>query len=609
MRISQIELRNFRGIKSGKIILPKHAVLLGANNAGKSTIAEALALLFSRERMVRPVSDWDFYGGSPKPDSRFFIIATITDFADGNENDPTKFPSWFIGENAAHPIWWHEENSKISFEADPPQGTRLAAQVALAGRYDDDTCEFETIRYFYYGESDPFADGFKPVPTRTLREVGVFLLSSNREWDKLLSFGSSTFLKVIREYEALPGKAIDQLKNQLRSDVTKIEESAPLSEILEAASKELHSFLLMDDKSKLVYRPTSLDTMSVLQSLIAHVSKDGSFLVPVARSGAGMISLQAFLLLLAFAEQRIKKGQNFVLIAEEPELHLHPSLHQRLVHRIRAKSTQSIVTTQSPKVAADYQPNEVIFVHNNNGELVATRLRTEPIKNITSNSVRKLYLVHRDALYEALMGGVILVPEGQSDYEWLHLWQRLAQSSPDEAEKFSLKPITVVPTSDGAIVETFQEIGKFRPDAVPMLDGDSAGNDYLNQLASAASLPRRIVSLGKNAAIECLSAWILEPALADPGDTLKLLLPDPTKRTLKNLQDELVNSTNKKNRELRENLVWECVNISGCNQRACEFINDLTAIACGKPQENPKWKVETKSNGVSIFTATHIQRV
>ena len=72
MRICQVELSGFRGIRHGRIILPAHAVLLGANNSGKTTIVESLALLFGRERMVRPVSDWDFYGGAPKPDSRFY---------------------------------------------------------------------------------------------------------------------------------------------------------------------------------------------------------------------------------------------------------------------------------------------------------------------------------------------------------------------------------------------------------------------------------------------------------------------------------------------------------------------------------------------------------
>ncbi len=56
MRICQVELRNFRGIRQGTVALPNHALVLGANNAGESTITEALALLFARERTVRPIS-------------------------------------------------------------------------------------------------------------------------------------------------------------------------------------------------------------------------------------------------------------------------------------------------------------------------------------------------------------------------------------------------------------------------------------------------------------------------------------------------------------------------------------------------------------------------
>lgn len=605
MRICQVEIKGFRGIRHGRVTLPPHAVLLGANNSGKTTIVESLALLFGRERMVRPVSDWDFYGGAPKPDTRFHIIATVTDFP---ADDPRMLPGWFVGEHAARPAWWHDDTDTVSFEADAPEGTRLAAQVALTGRYDDETCEFEVARYFYDGECDPFTDGYNPLSAQVVRDVGLFLLSSNREWDRLLSFGSSTLLKVLREYDALPGKALEDLKAQLRTGVVKIEEASPLCEILEAATQELRSFLLVGSSGKLVYRPTSLDAVAVLQSLVAHVSEPGDQLVPVSRQGAGMISLQAFLLLLAFAERRKTTGRNFILAAEEPELHLHPSLHQRLVHRIRATSVQSIVTTQSPHVAAGYQPSEVIFVQNVGGELTATRIRKEAIRDIGSNSVRKLYLGHRGTFYEALMGGVILVPEGMYDFEWLSLWQRLAQSAPDSATSFSLRPISILPTSDAALVESFREISKFRPDAIPIVDGDAAGVGYLNQLSSATPSPSKIIRYGDGASTEYLAAWILEPALAAPGNALGGLLSNPSNRSMRGLQDALADGTAKKYRELRENLVWESLATAECCNRTCEFFHDLAAIAFGEQPKNPGWTFEARTSGTKIFTAAHIRR-
>lgn len=602
MRICQIEFQNFRGIREGRIVLPKHAVLLGANNAGKTTVVEALALLFGRERMVSPITDWDFFEGSPKPESRFYIIATITDFGC---DDPTAVPDWFIGQEAAQPVWWHEDNWTLSTEADPPEGAKLAAQVAMAGRFDDEACEFETVRYFCHGVCDPFTDGCSVVPWRLLRQVGLFLLSSNRDWDKLLSFRSSSLLKVIREYNALPGKAVDDLKKQLRNDVAKIEESAPLSDILEAAAKELKSFLLIGQSSKMVYRPTSLDAYAVLQSLVAHVAQSDDVLIPIARHGAGMISLQAFLLLLAFAEDRRKTGQNFILAAEEPELHLHPSLHQRLVHRIRSASVQSIVTTQSPNVAAGYQPHEVIFVSNADGKLTAKRLRTEPVREIATNSVRNLYLAHRAAFYEALMGCIILVPEGQYDYEWLSLWQRLAQSYRDTTTRFDLRPTTMLPTSDAAVAESFREIARFRPDAVPVIDGDASGAAYLTDLLGGSPVPAKVIRYGDRAAVECLSAWILEPALSSPGTIMSALLGGSAP-TLRNLQDALI--ARKKDREMHESIVWESLATDACCERACEFLHDLAAIATNGAPANPGWRSHSEANGTMVYVASHALR-
>jgi hypothetical protein len=75
MRIVQLEIENFRG---GRVVLPDHCVLLGRNDVGKTTIAEGLALLAGKERLTKPLCDWDFHGGSPTPASRFTLIATIT---------------------------------------------------------------------------------------------------------------------------------------------------------------------------------------------------------------------------------------------------------------------------------------------------------------------------------------------------------------------------------------------------------------------------------------------------------------------------------------------------------------------------------------------------
>ena len=392
---------------------------------------------------------------------------------------------------------------------DPPESGKLAAQLALSARYDEETCEVETVRYFYHGPGDPFTDACHLVNPRRLQELGVFILPANRQWDRLLSFGASSFLKVLRQADAFPGPEVERLKAELRSPRTAIEDAPNLKSLLTSAEEELRRFMMLAEGGKLAYRPTSLDTFGVLQSLLPHIKSPAGNLRPLARQGAGMVSLQSLLILLAFAERRRAAGKDFILIAEEPELHLHPSLHKRLANRIRAVSTQSIITTHSPLVAASFTPMQSVFLRNKDGELSAVRLRTEPVKAIRSNAIRKLYLQKREAFYEAIMGPALIVPEGEFDYDWLRLLQQLAECSEDEAGgQLNVSPVSIVPTQDSSVVETYAEVARLRPDAVPMVDGDPAGNGYLAEFARWPTPPRVAIQLGTDAAIECVAAWV-----------------------------------------------------------------------------------------------------
>ena len=55
-------------------------------------------------------------------------------------------PDWFIGQEAAQPVWWHEEDQTLSTETDPPPGAALAAQVAMAARFDNVSSALESVR-------------------------------------------------------------------------------------------------------------------------------------------------------------------------------------------------------------------------------------------------------------------------------------------------------------------------------------------------------------------------------------------------------------------------------------------------------------------------------
>lgn len=66
MRVINLKIENFRGVKSADLTFDRHTLLVGGNNVGKSTICEALDLVLSPDRLSRfpPVQEFDFYNAS-----------------------------------------------------------------------------------------------------------------------------------------------------------------------------------------------------------------------------------------------------------------------------------------------------------------------------------------------------------------------------------------------------------------------------------------------------------------------------------------------------------------------------------------------------------------
>jgi hypothetical protein len=92
VRIALLEIANYRGVRDGKVQFRDHTVIIGPNNSGKTTIIEALALVLGRDRLVRNLTEHDFFGSDPQPADRIRIVATITGF---EPEDLMAHPDWF----------------------------------------------------------------------------------------------------------------------------------------------------------------------------------------------------------------------------------------------------------------------------------------------------------------------------------------------------------------------------------------------------------------------------------------------------------------------------------------------------------------------------------
>lgn len=519
MHICCIEIENFRGIRSASLLLKPHTVLLGPNNVGKSAVVDAIALLLGRDRLVRNLGEYDFFGGRPQPQDRIRLRAVVTGFA---TNEPSDFPQWFNISVGATPGWWDPAVGKI--EPDQAQERQLAMQIGFAARFNEDDLEVPTLRYFVDGDGDAFEDpNISTLKAAHLTELGFFLLPASRTWNRTVSFGSELFRKVLRFQDAIPGAAVIRMRDWLRNPTEKIEDDGALKEIVNRVNGELASFV-GEDGAGLTFRPTTGDIEGVLAALTPHLlGKGEKVALPIERHGSGVISLQTLMLLLEFGNARRKKDENFILAAEEPELHLHPGHHRHLVARIRSVSNQSVTTTHSPEIAAYYRPEEILLLSGDTmGDVTGRSLATA---TPAENALMRIFTIYRAELCNALMHRVVVVPEGFTEFRWFNGLLRVCSGQAESElaeEKSELVRLGfgVIPTQDAKVVATYEALRLAAPLVVPLVDGDGAGDGYVKQLVLLD--PAFVLQMPSGMTLEGLVASFVWKGLSNEADWVAL---------------------------------------------------------------------------------------
>ncbi len=522
MRVVRLRIFGFRGIKIATLHFGEHTVLIGANGSGKSTVVDALALVFGRELMVRDLTEHDFFGSTPEPASRFRIVATLAGF---DSNDPEANDQWFR-EGRAVPKWWSEALHVTSPEKSP-EFRELCVEIGYGVRFDHETLSVERVRYFHDDDSieDPFLEeAVAPVPARLLADVGLFVVPASRTRERTLSFASEIFRRVVVSQSAMPANEILAERNRLRNPVAAIESAEGLKQIAERINAEFAR--LLPNSPKFQLRITGTDSEAVLQALVPHYQHASGGSLPVHRHGSGLLSLQTMILLLEFGRIRREANASFILAIEEPELHLPPGLQRRVVYRARTASHQTITTTHASRVAAFYDPTSILVIENRQGTVRAEPLSKVPLGSSSPNWQRRLLMDSRIQLTEALMHEVTLVPEGRTDFDYLRLLVERLETSDAGAVQFGTR-VGVVPTHDASVLGTYEQIAALRDNVAALLDGDQAGDQYLEGLMALAHPPSVILQWPAGKTMEDVIGRLLEGLSESAFSDLSALLPYP----------------------------------------------------------------------------------
>jgi putative ATP-dependent endonuclease of OLD family len=601
MRIVRLQINGFRGIKEADIRLSQTSVLVGPNSVGKTTIIEALALLLGRDGMVRGLSEHDFFGSNPQPADRIKIVATIVGFPHAN---PELAPEWFSMRRGGVPKWYDPTTGAQSavYKAAPYE---LACDLGFQARFDHGNLEVETCRYFCDDASadDVFVeDAVVPVGIGLVRDIGFFLIPASRSWDRMLSFGSELFKRVVSSDNGLPSESILAERDRLRSPKEPLESDVRLKPVIDEVNREIGA--LFGSGKDLHLRVTATDSTSVLDAVTPHFGGVGGVIIPSKRQGSGLLSLQSLFLLLHFGNRRIADGKGFCLALEEPELHLPPTLQRRVLRRLKALSSQTLVSTHSPLIAGFSDPTEVLIVSNDEGVVHARPLLDKPLDSSTSNAIRTLFQLKRVEVVTALMAETVLIPEGALDHEWLSLLSRVVelQGDVDPAGAIFSATVGIVPTQSAAMIGTAKHMGAAHERVVALVDGDAAGRDYAKDLLALSLGP--VLRWPDGWTIEDMVGWIIQPSDSEIISALVGALA-PAPADLAELVTRLKNDNAADRTHLKgDRLAYEAIaraigNQPACVARAAELLDAIAVV--GRGGASARFAVADTAAPVHIF--------
>ncbi len=315
VEIRQLNINGFRGMEN--LTWNPHAamnIILGGGDCGKTTILDALGLLFSPSG-TRSLTESDFW--NKKSEDGFSIEATIY------VSDDFEFSA---GTKIYWPWEWDGKNPVLpAAEADEvPEAQSPVFKVAVSATSDYEL-SWEIV------QPDGSREHF-PVGLR--RKIGLVGLTSDDRND--------------RDLRLVYGSALDRLisDNSLRSKIGHAISQIPLKGSLSDGAKLALDEL--DGSLEKEHLPSGLDlgvTSSQgisIGSLIGLLANKGDVSLPLSSWGAGTRRMAALQISSA------KEIETQITTIDELERGLEPYRLRQLVSSLLKSDSQSFVTTHSP---------------------------------------------------------------------------------------------------------------------------------------------------------------------------------------------------------------------------------------------------------------------
>lgn len=426
MRATRIKISNFRGIKVADILLPKHGVLIGDNNIGKTTILEALDLVLGPDRLNRqtPIDEHDFFKGeyiakSSVPATNTPAVDVTTPQNNSITAEPPKIEIEVTVANLTEEQrakfgdyieFWDTVTEALYTESNPagvdPANILEALRFTFHGWYDPEEDDFEGKTYFTRSLTED--DRPEQFSKKDKQVCGFLYLRSLRTGSRALSLERGSLLDIILRLKEVRPQMWEDTLSTLSAIPVASDPALGISPILESINIALKKYVPKEwgiEPHLKVSNLTRENLRKVITAFIATGNDDHS--APFYRQGTGTINM----LVLAMLSQIAEGKQNVIFAMEEPETAIPPYAQKRIVHEVRNLASQTLFTSHSPYVLEEFSVEETIVL----GRDVTGTLGQNPINLPESVKLKRYRQEFRTRFCEGLLARRVLIAEGATE--------------------------------------------------------------------------------------------------------------------------------------------------------------------------------------------------
>ena len=478
MKLVDIKIANFRGIRSLVLPFDNLTVLIGENNTGKSTVLEAIRLVLTRGFGVRrggQFTEYDFHlkNADATPQTAEPILITLH-FAEEQEGE------------------WPDTVVQRMSEAIQLDTTGLNhIWLQAKGAFQAESASFETKwAILNSGGAELVLKNATPFNLIS-RFVPLFFLSALR--DASQEFGQrgqfwSGFLKSIQ----LPDDQREKIEKMLREvNTSVIGANAGLTEVTKKIA-DAGRLVPLDSADPVALEAIPTRVFDMVGKIQVHLKSSQGAKLPLHRHGEGTQSLAVLMLFQAFAAANLAEAyapeSEPILALEEPEAHLHPSAIRSLGSFLETMTGQILVSSHSGDLVSRVPVMALRRLYKHNGETKIGRVESGVF---TDRELQAIDYSIRLTRGHYLFSRCWLLVEGESDFHLMPLLFELMGYSQDQVS-FSVLEISQVIDKGEPLIKFAKSLGI---EWFLMADGDGAGNDYVmrakNHLSTGESLVDR----------------------------------------------------------------------------------------------------------------------